>query len=84
MSGGDGKETDLAALVRELVERMDRRSLDNELWDADDIAIFIRLNKKTIQNHYLDRPGFPKPIILPTGGRRWYADEVKAWAARLR
>jgi predicted DNA-binding transcriptional regulator AlpA len=78
------EESELARAVRDLIARMDRRSLDNDLWDADDISIFVRLSKKTVQNHYLEKPGFPKPIVLPTGGRRWVAAEVKTWIMRRR
>jgi predicted DNA-binding transcriptional regulator AlpA len=76
-------EADLADAVRELLARLER-TRDDGLWDADDIAAYMRLSKKSVQNHYLEKPGFPKAVILATGGRRWVSAEVKAWILRRR
>lgn len=76
-------EAELLTAVRELMARVER-SLSSDLWDADDIACFLRLEKKTVQNHYLGNPKFPKPVVLPTGGKRWIASEVKAYAMNRR
>lgn len=76
-------ESELAVVVRDLIARLDR-TRDDGLWDANDIADYVRLSKRSVQNHYLTKPGFPKPVILPTGGRRWVAGEVKAWITRRR
>lgn len=74
-------EPELAVVVRDLIARLER-SVDDGLWDARDIASYMRLSQKSVQNHYLSKPGFPKPVILATGGRRWVANEVKAWITR--
>lgn len=76
-------EADLASAIRDLIAHLPR-SLDNDLWDANDIAQYMRLSKKSVQNHYLDKPNFPNAVILATGGRRWVATEVKAWVTRRR
>lgn len=83
MEAAQTKDDDLAGAIRDLISRMDR-SLNNDLWDADDIAVYMRLSKKSVQNHIIDTPGFPKAVVLVTGGRRWVASEVKAWVLRRR
>jgi hypothetical protein len=76
-------ESELAMVVRDLIARLER-TRDDGLWDAEDIAAYMRLSKKSVQNHYLNKPGFPKAIILATGGRRYVAAEVKSWILRRR
>lgn len=55
------------------------QSSEREVWDAEDIAYYTKLKRKTVQNGILTDPSFPSPGILPTGGRRWNAKEVRAW-----
>ncbi len=76
-------ENDLASEVRALLNKLET-SRDDGLWNASDIAAYMRLSQKSVQNHYLSKPGFPKPVILATGGRRWVSAEVKAWILRRR
>jgi predicted DNA-binding transcriptional regulator AlpA len=83
MEAAQTNDSDLIGAIRELISRLDR-PLTNELWDAEDIATYVRLSKKSVQNHMLDMPGFPRPVVLPTGGRRWVASEIKAWVLRHR
>jgi predicted DNA-binding transcriptional regulator AlpA len=73
---------DITTALHDIIARLDRTSSD--LWDAEDIAIYLRLSKKTVQNHVLEKDGFPRAITLTTGGRRWLAKEVKAWVLRHR
>lgn len=60
--------------------------LDQRLWNADDCAQYLRMEKKTFQNHYAPHPNFPKPFQLARagGGGRvlWRASEVIAWAMK--
>lgn len=76
-------DNDLAKAIRDLIANMPR-SLDNDLWDAADIAQYMRLSKKSVQSHILGTKGFPNPVILATGGKRWMSKEVKAWVLRHR
>ena len=72
---------DLAGAIRALAASIPR-ALDNDLWDADDLAQYMRLSKKTVQTHIISVQGFPNPVILATGGKRWLAAEVKQWVLR--
>ncbi len=76
-------EAELASAISDLIAHLPR-SLDNDLWDADDIAQHMRLSKRSVQSHVLTAQGFPNPCIIPTGGKRWVAKEVKAWVLRHR
>lgn len=70
-------------LLSAMLEEMRRaRARDDDLWDSGLIADFLKLGKNTVQGKILDKNGFPAPVILPTGGRRWIAKEVRAWALR--
>ncbi len=54
-------------------------NIEDRLWDASDIADFLKLSKKTVQNHYITQPDFPPPCDRI---KRWIPREVKAWATR--
>lgn len=59
------------------------------LWDAEDIARYMKLAKSTVQSRIICKPSFPRPLRVPTsdigmGGRRWLAKEVKQWLSRHR
>lgn len=82
-SVNDMQPADLLAAISSLVAGI-RRPESTDLWDAEDIAIYLRIAKKTVQNSLLNKPSFPREITLPVGGRRWLAGEVKAWALRHR
>jgi len=60
----------------------------SELWNANDIARYMRLSRSSIQSRIILRRDFPRAIRIPTsgtgGGRRWYAKEVKEWLSRNR
>lgn len=71
---------DLMQAVRDLVAQMKREP--DSLWDTDDIAGYAKLSRRTVQNHIVGKEGFPRPIVLPTGGRRWLAGEVREWLLR--
>lgn len=54
----------------------------DELWTIEEIALFSKIKKKTLQNHYTgsNKPkDFPNPIILATGGKRWIKAEIKRY-----
>ena len=57
------------------------------LWDLDMISTWMEINPTTAKLHVLSRPDFPKPF-RPTGKRegqkRWFRDEVIAFARAVR
>ena len=59
-----------------------------EIWNADDIGKFLRLSRSSVQSRIICRKDFPRAIRIPTdngsGGRRWYANEVREWIAKNR
>lgn len=58
--------------------------LEGDLWSIGEIATFLGLKNNTVSGSIVNAPAFPQPIILPSGGKRWYAKEVKAWALKRR
>jgi len=58
----------------------------NHLWNADDVANYLNLAKKTVQNTIICLPDFPKPLkpIPNSRTRRWIPSEVVDWALNTR
>lgn len=56
------------------------------LWDADEVAGFLRIRRRHCAEKLVFEPDFPRPIVLPStgGGKRgqkvWKAKEVIEWA----
>jgi predicted DNA-binding transcriptional regulator AlpA len=60
---------------------------NDELWRAEEIAHYLKLAKKTVQNKVLTNHTFPAPRLLEFTGnkrpaKRWIPKEVIAWATR--
>jgi hypothetical protein len=55
-----------------------------DLWSADEIARYMKRERRTVMESYACLPSFPKAIRLPTKGVRgqplWKANEVIRWA----
>ena len=70
-------------LLEILNEIKTHRAANAEIWNADDIARYMRLSLSSIQSRIICRSDFPRAVRIPTsgtgGGRRWYASEVKNW-----
>lgn len=71
----------LAAILDELRRQ---RSLTDDVWTADEIADYMKLSKKSVQNTVLGDKTFPVSVPLPTGGRRWLSKEVREWFKKRR
>jgi len=71
---------------KELIEMLKaNRFSDETLWNADDIAVYLRLSKSSVQSRIINQPSFPRPFRLgELRGRRWQPKEVKEWVKRLR
>lgn len=62
---------------------------DRALWGIDDIAEYLRLSYKYVQEYIISHHTFPDAIRLKfnnakKGHPRWYAREVVEWAAKYR
>ena len=68
--------------IQELLEHL-RKYNEASLWDAQDIATYLKLAKSTVQSHVICKADFPKAIKI-NGTRRWKPTEVRAWAERHR
>lgn len=70
-------------LLEILNEIKTQRAATAEIWNAHDIARYMRLSVSSVQSRIICRKDFPRAIRIPTsgsgGGRRWYALEVKNW-----
>lgn len=47
-----------------------------ELWDTSDIAAYLKVSRKTVQNGVVNQPGFPRAIGGLRRNRLWIAEEV--------
>ncbi len=56
----------------------------DDVWSVEEIAAYLKLSVGSIRNHVLSSAGFPSPVNLPSGGRRWLAKEVRAWVEKRR
>lgn len=59
----------------------------DELWRAEEIARYLNVAKKTVQNKVLKSKTFPEPRLIEFMGnkkpaKRWIPKEVIAWATR--
>lgn len=54
------------------------------LWTAEDIARHLSVSQRTVGEKYAPLPGFPRPVRLGGGVRRWYMEEVLEWVASTR
>ncbi|WP_241086826.1 helix-turn-helix transcriptional regulator [Candidatus Vondammii sp. HM_W22] len=77
-------------IAQEILEELRYQGRNNDaLWDADDIARYMKLSKSTVQSRIICKQNFPRALRMPTsetgmGGRRWLAKEVKQWVMRYR
>ena len=77
-------------IVEEILAELRQQNTSSDaLWDAEDIAYYMRLSKSTVQSRVITRSNFPRALRMPTssvgyGGRRWLAKEVKQWILRCR
>ena len=76
-------------LLLEILNELRAQSAEKaELWNASDVARYMRLSTSSVQSRVIARKDFPRAVRIPTdggsGGRRWYAREVKQWIARNR
>lgn len=77
-------------LIERLIHAIESRSipLEAEIWDADTVAGYLRVSRRTVLEHFSPRPDFPAGIRLPGRGKsdlvRWKAIEVMGWAESKR
>lgn len=71
-----------AELVQEMLKQLPPQlPAEIALWNADDIATYLRRSGNTVRNTILNRPDFPKPIRIEARGYPLYrANEVIDWA----
>jgi len=78
-------------LIEQLVHAIEARSmpLDMQIWDADGVAGYLKVSRRTVLELFAPRPDFPAAIRLPTRGGgpgmpRWNAGQVMEWAESRR
>lgn len=74
-------------LIDQLVQAIQARAIpmDVDLWDADGVAGYLKVQRRTVLEVFAPRPDFPAAIRLPTrgsgpGAPRWKASKVIEWA----
>lgn len=84
---------DLTAAVRtvigyinELESRLAERSAPRQqLINVDEIAQMFGVSRRTVADHWISKPGFPKPAVAPSRRlRRWDKQDIIDWAAPKR
>ena len=60
------------------LDTQSRVNLDAELWTTAEIAEFLRLSVKHVQDRVTHDPTFPKARRV-MGSRRWVAQEIREW-----
>ena len=61
--------------------------IGHRLWDADDVAAYLRVQRRYVLERLATRPDWPKAIRLTDGVHapaRWHAVDVIEWARRRR
>lgn len=72
--------------IDDLATRIAARLRKDDLWDAGDVAAYLKCERRTVLEYYAPMVGFPKAIRLPTNtgsksaSPRWRADQIKEWA----
>lgn len=58
---------------------------ENAIWNAADVADYLRVSKRTVTERYAAKPWFPKPFQLPSdkgrGRLRWYRKDIEKFVA---
>ena len=79
--------SDLSDLIIAIQNALDKPAvpIDVALWSGDDVATYLRRDKRTVMEKLACLPDFPKAIKLPSasGGKGWplwVAKEVIVWA----
>lgn len=69
-----------AALADAVAERVTAKLNAGLLLTATDAARYIGIGRDAFYG-LLDEPGFPKPVRVKGGGKRYLRRELEAWAA---
>ena len=70
-------------ILEQLLERLGDLQQPT-LWDAEDIARYLKLAKSTVQSHVLCKPDFPKHKTVENRVRLWEPEVVKFWVLQQR
>lgn len=71
----------LAELVAEKVAQKEQPSL----WGVREIAAYLKLSERHVQDRVVKSPKFPKGFIIPGAGKikgriRWRPDDILEWS----
>ena len=82
---------DVGSVLMEVLFELRRvKGKADELWALQEVADYLRYPKTTTQQRIICQPDFPSPTKIRTGkdpesgGKRWLAREVRAWALKCR
>ena len=78
----------VSTMLHNILCELQKQRIPDDLWTAEDVAVYLRLSVGTVRNRVLSHCTFPRAVRIPTtddgGSRRWPAKEVRAWALRHR
>lgn len=82
--------SDIAGKLDALITLLSRPQIpaDRALWDADEVAAYLKISPRTWAEKFALRRDAPEAILLSKesakSAKRWKAAEVMAWAERQR
>jgi predicted DNA-binding transcriptional regulator AlpA len=80
----DNVQEHIAYGLNAILSELRAQRVRDDLWTADDVALYLKIKKSTFQQRLQNSDSFPRPRTLPTtgsgGGKRWIAEEVRQWA----
>ena len=68
-----------AAGIKVAAARAEAQSLD--IWKYNHLKLLGHATDRATLRRWIDRHGFPQPIVLSGDSIAWVADEVRAWFA---
>lgn len=76
---------DYDLLADKIAERLKPVSVENQLWDSQACADYLRITRQHFTDIVSKRPGFPSPCgpaseTGPKKRKRWHKDNIIQWA----
>lgn len=78
-------QTELIAINKQILAELQIAGrMNSDLWSAQEIADYMKLSKSRVQGAIINCKTFPRPVVMPSGCKRWIAKEVKGWVMKAR
>ena len=79
----DATSQRLAEILAEILDELRAQGRPSgALWAVRDIAAFTGYSDSYTHSKIITAQGFPRPRVMPGGGKRWMQDEVRAYFSK--